>query len=102
MSSVLAQLARGVGDVVFPPVCVHCRALVERDEARMVGAGIRHLCTRCAGQLDFVRPPHCSTCGHPFYGEVAGARMGPHCDGLYPAFGEGGPWCCSRGRRARW
>jgi ComF family protein len=73
---------RGIGDVIFPPVCVHCQALVE-------ASGYRHLCQRCARQIDFVHPPHCSTCGHPFYGEVAGERMCPHCEGLAPAFREG-------------
>jgi ComF family protein len=57
--------------------------------ARPGGGGFRHLCVRCAGQLDFVRPPHCTTCGHPFYGEMEGGRRCPHCDGLDPAFDEG-------------
>jgi ComF family protein len=74
--------ARGVADVVFPPVCVHCSGLVEES-------GYRHLCARCAAQLDFVSPPCCTTCGHPFYGEVHGERLCPHCEGLAPAFREG-------------
>jgi ComF family protein len=88
MKGVVQNFARGLSDVVFPPTCVHCRALVEPD-----GTGeahpFRHLCVRCAATLDFVRPPHCSTCGHPFYGIVEGERMCPKCDGLDPAFGEG-------------
>jgi ComF family protein len=87
MSAVARELVRGLADVVFPPVCVHCRGLVARDpEAE---GGFRHLCAACATQVDFVRPPHCTTCGHPFYGEVEGERMCPHCEGLAPAFGEG-------------
>lgn len=79
------QFARGLADVVFPPICVHCRSLVETTgEVRF-----RSLCRRCAGQLDWVRPPHCMTCGHPFYGVVEGERICPHCDGLDPAFHEG-------------
>jgi ComF family protein len=73
---------QGVADVVFPPACVHCQALVE-------ASGYRYLCQRCARQVDFVHAPHCSTCGHPFYGEVAGERMCPHCEGLAPAYREG-------------
>jgi len=88
MRPLLGQLARGLSDAVFPPVCVHCRGLVETDGEPEAG-GFRHLCRRCAAQIDFVRPPHCSTCGHPFYGEVEGERMCPHCDGLDPAFNEG-------------
>ena len=82
MITALKELGRGMGDAVFPPVCVNCRGLVEKS-------GFRHLCVKCAGQLDFVRAPHCSTCGHPFYGVVEGERMCPHCEGLEPAFNSG-------------
>jgi ComF family protein len=88
MTGVLGQLARGLGDAVFPPVCVHCRGLVETTGGQPAG-GFRHLCGKCAGQLDFVRAPHCTTCGHPFYGEVEAGRRCPHCEGLAPAFREG-------------
>jgi ComF family protein len=84
----LGRIARGLSDVVFPPTCVHCRALVETD-GTPTSREFRHLCVRCVAQLEFVRPPHCSTCGHPFYGAVDGARMCPKCEGLDPAFGEG-------------
>ncbi len=86
--SVVPQLARGLGDVVFPPQCVHCRAVVERADAENP-SGFRHLCARCIAQLDWVQPPHCTTCGHPFYGVVEGERMCPHCAGLEPTFREG-------------
>ena len=76
------QIGRGLLDVVFPPVCVQCEALVE-------GSGYRHLCAKCAPLLHLVHAPHCSTCGHPFYGEMQGERMCPHCQGLAPAFREG-------------
>jgi ComF family protein len=87
MNALARQLARGLGDALFPPVCVHCRGLIETSGAE--ATGFRHLCERCAAQLDFVRSPHCSTCGHPFYGAVEGERMCPHCEGLDPAFREG-------------
>jgi ComF family protein len=81
----LAQLARGLADVAFPPSCAHCRGLVES------GGVYRHLCARCAAQLEFVQPPHCPTCGHPYYGELMAdtERMCSHCEGLSPAFREG-------------
>lgn len=88
MKSLLQTFARGLGDVVFPPVCVHCRALVE-DEHAPDAPAFRHLCTRCVAQIDFVRTPHCTTCGHPFYGVVEGERMCVKCEGLDPAFREG-------------
>lgn len=87
MNGALRQLARGLGDVVFPPVCVQCRGLVETEDG--AARGFQHVCLRCARQIDFVSPPHCSTCGHPFFGEVVGERMCPHCEGLAPAYREG-------------
>jgi ComF family protein len=83
MNSTLATLARGFGDVIFPPVCVHCRGIVSSDGA------FRHLCSRCVDQLVYVDAPYCSTCGHPFYGVVEGERICPHCESLTPAFNEG-------------
>ncbi len=73
---------RGLGDVLFPPRCAHCRGLVE-------GSGYRHLCARCARHLDFVRPPHCPTCGYPFFGAMEEGRTCPHCAALAPAFRTG-------------
>lgn len=81
--SVASQWLRGLSDVVFPPICVHCRGLVPSEGV------FKHLCPGCAAKLDYVHPPHCSTCGHPFYGVVEGERMCPHCEGLAPAFREG-------------
>jgi ComF family protein len=70
-------------DVVFPPSCVHCRGLITGESP------YRHLCATCAAQLNFVHSPHCSTCGHPFYGIVEGERICPHCEGLAPEFRQG-------------
>lgn len=91
MKRALGELARGVANVIFPPACVHCREKVPE------GGEFRHLCERCAAQLDYVRPPHCSTCGHPFFGELEGERMCPHCEGLAPAFREGRTAVLSKG-----
>lgn len=38
--------------------------------------------------MTWVRPPHCSGCGHPFHGVVEGERECPRCAGLTPAYGE--------------
>ena len=82
---------QGVADVIFPPACVHCREIVETaSEVPKAGeTGFRHLCRRCVAQLEFVRPPHCATCGHPFYGAVEGERRCVKCEGLDPAFRQG-------------
>jgi ComF family protein len=87
MHEMLRYVAEGVSDVVFPPTCVHCRALVEGEGEN--ASPFRHLCGRCAVELDPVKPPHCMTCGHPFYGVVEGERACPKCEGLHPEFGEG-------------
>jgi len=87
MKTAVGRFVDGVGAVVFPSSCVHCQGLV--DESGTEGAAFRHLCSRCVAQLEFVRAPHCRTCGHPFYGVVEGERMCPHCEGLAPAFNEG-------------
>jgi ComF family protein len=81
--ALLQQLGRGFADTVFPPVCVHCRGLVETE------GRFRHVCARCAAQLEMVEPPFCEVCGHPFYGVVLGERICPHCEGLRPEFGAG-------------
>ena len=63
MSSVLQHLWRDLLDVVFPRSCVHCAGLVE-------GGRFRHLCVRCEKLLHIVQAPHCTTCGHPYFGEL--------------------------------
>ena len=75
-------LLRGLGDAVFPPICVHCRGLVEDGD-------YRYLCALCARRIDFVRPPFCGTCGHPFFGVLEEGRICPHCAGLDAAYGRG-------------
>jgi ComF family protein len=85
VNRLVRQFARGLREVVFPPSCVHCRGLVES------GGVYRHLCARCISQIEFVHTPCCTTCGHPYYGEMAveTERMCPHCEGLAPAFRGG-------------
>ena len=36
-----------------------------------------------------VKPPHCSTCGHPYFGETEINRRCLHCEELEPEFSEG-------------
>lgn len=69
-------------DLVFPPVCLGCGGLVEED------SGLRHICASCEPLVTRVRTPHCETCGHPFFGEVEGERICPHCEGLRPVYGH--------------
>ncbi|HEY9247767.1 MAG TPA: ComF family protein [Rariglobus sp.] len=81
-AAVARAFVRGCADVVFPPVCVHCGGLVE-------GGRLRHVCPACEPLIHLVSAPHCTTCGSPFFGEVEGERMCPHCEGLHPEYSEG-------------
>ncbi|HTX67160.1 MAG TPA: ComF family protein [Opitutaceae bacterium] len=81
-SGAIAEFWRTAGDLLFPPVCVHCGGLVE-------GGALRHLCPRCERLVVVVRPPCCRICGHPFAGEAAGGRTCMHCAELEPLFREG-------------
>lgn len=82
MNSLVQALWRDRLDVVFPRSCVHCAGLVE-------GGRFRHLCVPCERLLQIVAPPHCTTCGHPYFGKVEENRLCPHCETLVPEFGQG-------------
>lgn len=82
MSGFLAQLWRDKLDLLFPRSCVHCGGGVE-------GGDFRHLCPACAKLVHVVAPPHCTTCGHPFFGRLEDNRGCEHCEVLTPLFGEG-------------
>lgn len=71
-----------MADLVFPRTCIACGSIPEAPP-------FRHLCRRCVAQVEYVTSPCCLTCGHPFFGEVVGERICPHCVGLVPAFREG-------------
>jgi ComF family protein len=73
---------RALRDTWFPPVCAHCRALV--DPARR-----HHLCEPCARRLQRVAGPHCTICGYPFFGDTEANRVCEHCFELEPEFREG-------------
>lgn len=89
MRPVVQRWWRGLRDVFFPPMCVHCRGLVENEHADAAAGGFRHLCRTCAAQVALVAPPHCSACGHPFFGALEGERQCVKCDGLAPVFNRG-------------
>lgn len=73
--------AQTLRDLVCPPVCLHCGGLCE-------GSPLRFVCARCEPLIVRVTAPHCTTCGHPFFGVVEGERMCPHCVELHPAYRE--------------
>ena len=82
MRTTLAQLWRDKRDLIFPRCCVHCGGVVEDGR-------LQHLCPACERKLFIVQPPHCPTCGHPYYGATEVNRECPHCEVLVPEFGQG-------------
>jgi len=82
VKSLIKELWRDRLDVIFPRSCVHCGGLPE-------GGRLRHLCPACERSLFIVKEPHCSVCGHPYYGETEINRLCEHCEALVPEFGEG-------------
>ncbi len=69
-------------EVVFPRWCVACGEAVAEGP-------LEHVCAKCLLEVAWAKPPHCATCGWPFYGAVEGARRCPHCIELEPEFSEG-------------
>jgi len=82
MPDFLTQLWRDKLDIIFPRSCVHCGGVVDGDQ-------LRYLCPPCLKLLHLVREPHCTTCGHPFFGEMTENRECMHCEALVPRFGQG-------------
>jgi ComF family protein len=82
MQAFLQRLWRDKFDVIFPRGCVHCGGVVDDGE-------FRYLCPLCAKLLHVVAEPHCTTCGHPFFGEITEGRLCEHCEALVPQFGQG-------------
>ncbi|HEX7631226.1 MAG TPA: double zinc ribbon domain-containing protein, partial [Lacunisphaera sp.] len=82
MPSSITCFWRDKWDVLFPRSCVHCGGTVEEGR-------LRHLCPACERRLFVVRPPNCTTCGFPYFGETDLNRLCPHCEMLEPKFGEG-------------
>jgi ComF family protein len=84
-----AELLSRALDLVFPPGCVSCHGLVEPEAGDARAEGLRNLCVNCRRRIIVVSEPHCTTCGHPFFGEMAENIGCAHCETLQPVFREG-------------
>ena len=73
----LGHLAARAMDVLFPPQCLRCRALVE-------GSG--NLCGDCWREVSFVTEPHCACCGLPFAHDVGEAALCGACAAAPPSY----------------
>lgn len=49
----------GIADLIFPPRCITCSALLERH-------GPLPFCPFCEGKIRYIRSPLCTRCGLPF------------------------------------
>lgn len=57
IAAALTSALGTVFDLVLPPRCPGCRAIVDRDD---------RFCTECFAALRFLGPPWCATCGETF------------------------------------
>ena len=72
-----ARLYRGVLDLLFPPLCVACRAHV---------ADPGSLCSQCWGDISFIEGPVCGACGLPFDIDPGGETLCAACHAKPPRF----------------
>ena len=73
----LRRLPRLALDVVLPPQCLGCEAIVDE-----VGA----LCPRCWNAIQFIAEPVCGACGVPFAYALGGNALCGACVREQPAF----------------
>ncbi len=78
-------------DVVFPRSCISCGNAVD-------GGSFRHICEKFSGRLVYANPPHCTTCGYPFWGAMGKNRHCEHCYHLQPVFSRGRTMCLFKKR----
>jgi len=72
----IANILRSGLNLVLPPLCLSCRAVVD-----MPGS----LCPDCWRKMAFLSPPFCEACGHPFEHDMgAGALCGACMDEPFP------------------
>lgn len=73
------HLAARAMDVLFPPQCLRCRALVEESGS---------LCGDCWREVSFVAEPYCACCGLPFAHDVGEEALCGACAARPPSYGR--------------
>lgn len=73
----MASVARGLLDILYPPVCVACHEQVADPDS---------LCADCWQSLHFLEGPACSSCGLPFEIDPGGDMQCAACLAHPPAF----------------
>lgn len=80
----ITTLTRSFLNVVFPRNCAITGDAVEDDSP------YRFISKSVASRIFRVDPPHCQTCGYPYFGAVmANDRTCPKCKELKPVYGQG-------------
>jgi ComF family protein len=67
-----------VVELVYPPVCCHCRAATAGDD----------FCSDCADRIEWARSPACSHCGVPFRTHGGSDHTCGRCVADPPVFGR--------------
>ncbi len=70
MKNRLGLIGKYAADLIFPPQCLSCGALV---------AAHGGICPDCFSKLNFIAAPLCETCGRPFTEEAAKWQICPYC-----------------------
>ena len=73
----LKRAGRAVLDLVYPPLCIGCRAAVAEPGA---------LCAACWQNIRFLDGPVCAVCGLPFEFDPGGDTLCAGCHARPPAF----------------
>ncbi len=71
ISFMFKELLAALGDLVFPPTCHVCGALIRRD----INAYDAHLCRSCAAAFKVTPPVSCRSCGEPLRADDDGTRL---------------------------
>jgi ComF family protein len=56
---ILKEIMTGIADVIFPPRCITCSAILEEHHPLP-------FCPQCTAGIRFIRSPLCTRCGIPF------------------------------------
>lgn len=81
----LRELREALLDLAFPRSCLGCEKALEQPDPWA------NFCETCVERFDFIHPPVCRTCGHPFLG-MGAFRSCDRCEAIDPFFEEGR--CC--------
>jgi ComF family protein len=90
----LRKIVSGAGDIFFPRNCIVSGRPVDNPPWR-------YITSEGLAELHRVAAPHCDTCGFPFFGQLAGPQICPHCQDLEPVFRQGRTAVIAKGAARR-